>query len=232
MRAFNLLPAPRVETRQDDGRRSARTTRAVAIAAGLMVAVVTAALGFAFVQERSAVNDRRSTLDGLQAKVDHTHPSAAPSAAVATKTQGHLAAITSAASGRMAWGGLLDQLSRVMPAGTSLESLQANDGAGTSSTSASTSTSPPSTSTTTSSSPASKLSSSATSGTPAAPTGFVVTGSARSQALVARALDRLALIPALSDVTLQSTPRADVAGKTARRFTIGANLRSMGGVPR
>src|SRR4051794_10378287 len=118
MRAFNLLPAPRVETRQDDGRRSARTTSAVAIAAGLMVAVVTASLGFAFMQERSAVNDRRSTLGGLQTQVAETHVAAAPSAPVATKTQGHLAAITSAASGRMAWDRLLDQLARVMPPGT------------------------------------------------------------------------------------------------------------------
>src|SRR3954463_14907177 len=123
MRAFNLLPAPRVETRQDDGRRSARTTRAVAIAAGLMVTVVTAAVGFAVVQERSAVNDRRSTLDGLRAQVAQTHVAAATSAPVATKTQGHLAAITTAASGRTAWDGLLDQLARVMPPGTSLETL-------------------------------------------------------------------------------------------------------------
>src|SRR4051794_24605529 len=214
MQAFNLLPAPRVETRQDDGRHRARTTRAVAIAAALMVAFVTATLGFAFLQGRSAVNDRHSTLDGLkakvahtQAKVAHTQAATASSGADAAKAQGHLAAITSAASGRMAWDGLLDQLSRVMPAGTSLESLQANDGAGTASTSTSTSTSAsasastsastPSTSTTTSSSPAAKVPSSSTSGTAAAPTGFVVTGSARSQAAVARALDRLALIPAL-----------------------------------
>jgi hypothetical protein len=47
---------------------------------------------------------------------------------------------------------------------------------------------------------------------------------------VARALDRLALIPALSDVTLQSTQRADVNGKKALKFTIGANLRSTGGI--
>ena len=66
----------------------------------------------------------------------------------------------------------------------------------------------------------------------AAPTGFVVTGSARSQAAVARALDRLALIPALSDVSLQSTQRADVGSKTALQFTIGANLRSTGGIAR
>src|SRR3954451_12147058 len=124
MRAVNLLPAPRVETRQDEGQGRARTTRAAAVAAGLMVACVTAAVGFAFLHERSAANDRRSTLDGLQAKVAQTHAASASSAPVVSKTQGHLAAIAAAASGRTAWDGLLDQLSRVMPPGTSLETLQ------------------------------------------------------------------------------------------------------------
>jgi Tfp pilus assembly protein PilN len=232
MRPVNLLPAPRVETRQDDGQSPARTTKAVAIAAGLTLAFVTATVGFTFVHERSAANDRRSTLDGLQAKIAQTHAATAASAPVATETQEHLAAITTAASGRTAWDRLLDQLSRVMPPGTSLETLQANDGTNTSPTSTSTSTS---TSTTTSSSPASKLPSSPNGTAPAtgaAPTGFVVTGNAGSQATVARALDRLALIPALSDVTLQSTKRADAAGKQALQFTIAATLRPTGGTPR
>ena len=241
MYAVNLLPAPRVETREVEVQSHARVTTAGAIAAGLLVAFVMAAIGLAFVQERSGVNDRQATLDGLQAKVAKSHATAAPSPAVATKTQGHLAAVTSAASGRMAWDGLLDQLARVMPPGTSLETLQANVGAGPSPTTTpstsppSTSTATPSTSTTTTSSTASKLPSPTTatpSATGAAPTGFVVTGSARSQALVARTLDRLALIPALTDVTLQSTKRADVAGSQVLQFTIGATLRSPGGIPR
>ena len=75
------------------------------------------------------MNDRQTTLDGLQAQVADVQATAAASAAVATQTQAHLAAITSAASGRMAWDGLLDQLSRVMPPGTSLESLQGTNAA-------------------------------------------------------------------------------------------------------
>jgi hypothetical protein len=47
---------------------------------------------------------------------------------------------------------------------------------------------------------------------------------------VARTLDRLALIPALADVTLQSTQPA--AGKKALLFKIGANLRSTEGIAR
>jgi Tfp pilus assembly protein PilN len=230
MRAVNLLPAPRVEKRQDDGESRARTTKVIAIATSLTLALVVVAVAFAFTQERSAVNDRRATLDGLQAQVAQTHAATAPSASAAAKIQGHLDAITSAASGRIVWDGLLDQLSRVMPAGASLETLKASDGTDTSSAS------PPSTSTSTSSSSSTPSKSSSANGaasaTGAAPTAFVVTGYARSQATVARALDRLALIPALSDVSLQSTQRADVAGKKTVQFTIGANLRPAGGAPR
>jgi hypothetical protein len=57
----------------------------------------------------------------------------------------------------------------------------------------------------------------------------VVTGYALSQDIVALALDRLALMPSLSDVSLQSTTRADVGNKKAVQFTIGANVRSAGG---
>src|SRR5437763_2574734 len=120
MRAVNLLPAPRVEQRQDDRRRRGRTPKVVAIGAGLLLVLVTAALAFAFVDGRSNVSDRQSTLDALQAKVSQTHAAAASSAAGAAKTQGYLSAITSAASGRVAWDGLLNQLSRVMPSGVSL----------------------------------------------------------------------------------------------------------------
>ena len=178
---------------------------------------VTAVLGFAFMHERSAVNDRRSTLDGLQTQVAQNQAAKASSAAAAAATQAQITAITSAATGRIAWDDLLNQLSRVMPSGASLVSLQASDGNGTS--------------------PAST------------PTSFVVTGNAVSQATVAQVLDRLALIPALSDVSLQSTQRADAAGTTttaapntnavptnavptnAVQFTIGATLRSAGGTP-
>jgi Tfp pilus assembly protein PilN len=241
MRAVNLLPAPRVDQRQDDSRRRERTTKAIAIAGGLVLVFVTAALVFAFMHERSVVNDRQSTLDGLhakvaqsQAKAAQSHAAAASSAAVAAATQAQITAIKSAASGRVAWDDLLNQLSRVMPSGASLVTLQANDGNATSSaTTPSTSTSStPSTSTTTSSAPASSLASSTT-GSASAPTSFVVTGYALSQATVAQVLDRLALIPALSDVSLQSTQRTEVAGTNtnALQFTIGASLRSAGGTP-
>ena len=203
MRAVNLLPAPRAEKRQ-------WTTKSTAVAAGLVFVLVSVAAGFGFVQARSDVSDRQSTLDGLQAEVAQLQASAALSAAETSQMQAHLAAVSAAGSGRMAWDGLLDQLSRVLPQGAWLESLQATGAA-------------------VASTPTAATTASATPAPTAAPTGFTVTGKARSQEIVASVLERLALIPALSDVSLQSTQRADVAGKKAVQFTIGANVRSAGG---
>ena len=88
MRAVNLLPAPRVEKRQDDGQSRARTTKAIAIAAGLALVCVAVVLGLAFMQARSDVSDRQATLDGLQAEVAQTQAAAAVTAAVAAADAG------------------------------------------------------------------------------------------------------------------------------------------------
>ena len=177
-----------------------------------MLVLVAAVSGVAFTKARSDVSDRQSTLNGLQAELAGVQATAAVSATAADQTQAHLAAVSTAASGRIAWDGLLDQLSRVMPRGAWLESLQGTNAAPAA---------PAPASTSTTSAPAAG----------AAPTGFVVTGYARSQATVARALDRLVLMPALSDVSLQSSARSDVGTKKAFTFTIGANVRSAGGTP-
>jgi Tfp pilus assembly protein PilN len=244
MRAVNLLPAPRVEQRQDDGQSRARTTKAVAIIAAVVLGLVAAVLGYSFSHSRSQVNDRTAKLDGLKAEVARAQAAAAVPGAARATTQSHLAAITSAASGRIAWDGLLGELSRVMPAGAWLQTLQAGNGASTTSSSSSSSTTP-STSTTTASAPATAVAG-AVSTTGAMPTSFVVSGYALSQDIVALALDRLALMPGLSDVSLQSTQRASVGGTpgtttpgtttgnatdntNAVQFTISANVRSAGG---
>ena len=215
MRAVNLLPAPRTDNRRDDGPNRLRSTKAMAAAAGAVLVLVAAVSGVAFTKARSDVSDRQSTLNGLQAELAGAQAKAAVSAAAAGKTQAHLIAVSNAASGRIAWDGLLDQLSRVMPRGVWLESLQATNPADPAAAAAA------STASTATATPAAG----------AAPTGFVVTGYARTQSTVARALERLVLMPALSDVSLQSSTRSDVGTKKAIKFTIGANVRSAGGTP-
>jgi len=219
MRAVNLLPAPRVE-KQDGSQSRLRSTNAIAAAAGAVLVLVTVLLALGFVQGRSDVSDRRTTLDRLEAQVAQKQADASVSAAAAAKVQSQLAAFTAASSGRANWDGLLDQLARVMPRGAWLDTLQLTPGA---TNAAATTENATSAAVTTNG-----LSSSGGAATPAGTT-FTVTGNALSQDTVARALDRLALIPALSDVSLQSMQRADVAGKKAIQFTIVANVRTPGG---
>jgi Tfp pilus assembly protein PilN len=222
MRAVNLLPAPRVEKRQDDGQSRARTTKATAVVAALVLVLAAVVLGYGFVQARTDANDRQARLEAVQAQVAQVQASAAISAAAAAQTQAHLNAVTTAASNRMAWDGLLDQLSRVMPRGAWLDSLQ---------TTAAAAPAPATSSDSSSSTGSAVVTSNALSPSSSAPAvaTFTVSGFAKTQATVANVLERLALIPALSDVSLQSTQRADVAGKKAVQFTIGANVRAAGG---
>jgi Tfp pilus assembly protein PilN len=211
MRAVNLLPDPRTDKRHDDGRDRLRSTRMIAVAGGAVLVALAVVLGAAFISARSDVHDRQAKLEGVQSQVAAAQVSAAASAAAAAgRTEAHLTAVSTAASQRLAWDGLLDQLSRVMPRGAWLESLQGTSASSTSATSSSTTTTPT---------------------TGSAPTGFVVTGYGRTQTSVARALERLVLMPALSDVTLQSTERTDIGTKKAIKFTISANVRSVGGTP-
>jgi Tfp pilus assembly protein PilN len=216
MRAVNLLPDPRTDKRHDDGRDRLRSTKMIAVAAGAVLIALAVILGAAFAKAHSDVSDRQAKLEGVQSQVAAAQVSAAASAAAAGRADAHLAAVSTAASQRLAWDGLLDQLSRVMPRGAWLESLQGT-------VASSTSTSTPSTSSSTTTTTPS------TAGT--APTGFVVTGYGRTQSTVARALEQLVLMPALSDVTLQSTERTDIGAKKAIKFTISANVRSVGGTP-
>jgi Tfp pilus assembly protein PilN len=223
MRALNLLPAPLVEKRQDRFQSRLRTTNGIAAAAGAVLVLVVVLLGLGFAQGRSDVSDRRTTLDRLEAQVAQNQASASVSAAVAAQAQAHLAAFTAASAGRAAYDNLLDQLGRVLPRGAWLDTLQLTPGA------TSTSSTGPTTESTGSAVVTSNgLSSSDGAAAPAATT-LTVTGFALTQGTVARVLDRLALIPALSDVSLQSTQRADVAGKKAMQFTIVANVRTAGG---
>jgi Tfp pilus assembly protein PilN len=214
MRAVNLLPVPRSDKRQDDSESRVRSTTTVGAAAAAVLVLAAIAIGVAFTLGRSAVNDRQAKLDALQAQVARTSAAASVSAASAGQAQAYLSAVTTAASGHTAWDTLLDQLARVMPAGAWLDSLQATGPAA-----ASTTTSTGGTTTT----------SATTTTTGAAPNGFVVSGYALSQEIVANALNRLALIPALSDVSLQSTQRTLFSGKDAVQFTIGANVVAGGG---
>jgi Tfp pilus assembly protein PilN len=211
MEAINLLPAGAIRHKRwgavADGGAAKRVLATAAVAAG----VVIVASGAAFVQAHNAVSDRQATLDRLEQQVATAQAKAAVVQAARTSAQARRVAVTEVNSKRITWEQVLRDLSRVLPANVWLQTLQAQSptptvGASTTST----------TSTTT------------TTGT--TPTAFVVTGYTSSQKGVARVIDRLSVLPWLSDVSLQQSTRADTAvGGKAVQFTIGANLSSTGG---
>jgi Tfp pilus assembly protein PilN len=96
----------------------------------------------------------------------------------------------------MKWDDLMDDISRVLPAGSWLSSLNMQ--------SAASDAAAPTTST--------------------VPTTFTVSGTAFTQDVVAQVMERLELLPALSDVTLQSSARTAVGAGQAYQFTMSADV--------
>jgi Tfp pilus assembly protein PilN len=211
MRAVNLLPADATRVRRwGAGAGDRGGAKRVFVAAALVAAVLMAALVAAFVYTHSSVSDKQETLAGLEQEVATAKAKAAAVQAARANAQARRVAVTEVTSKRITWEQVLRDLSRVLPANVWLQNLQAQSptptvGAATASTTTTTST-----------------------GT--TPTAFLVTGFTSSQKGVARVMDRLSVLPWLSDVSLQQSTRADTGnGGKAVQFTIGANLSSTGG---
>jgi Tfp pilus assembly protein PilN len=211
MEAVNLLPAGATRgSRWSVGDRTA--AKRVLVGAALAAAVVIVALVAAFVHAHSSVSDKQETLAGLEQQVVVAQAKAAAVQTARANAQARRVAVTDVNSKRITWEQVLRDLSRVLPANVWLHNLQAQSPTPTATASTATATS------------------TATTATGATPTAFVVSGFTSSQKGVARVIDRLAILPWLSDVSLQQSTRADTAtGGKAVQFTIGANLSSTGG---
>jgi Tfp pilus assembly protein PilN len=210
MRAINLLPADPTRGRRWAAAGDPGAAKRVFVGAGLAAAVLMAVLLAAFVHTHSSVSDKRETLNGLEQKVAAAQAKAAAVQAARSTAQARRVAVTEVNSKRITWEQVLRDLSRVLPANVWLQILQAQSPTPTvaSSTSAA----------------------STTTMTGSTPTAFVVSGYTSSQKGVARVMDRLSVLPWLSDVSLQQSTRADTpSGGKAVQFTIGANLSSTGG---
>lgn len=212
MRAVNLLPVDSARrSKRWEGVREGKVSKRVLVYATVAAGVLTAAVAGAFVHAHLAVSDNKATLASLEQEVAAAEATAAPVRAARADAQGRRAAVTAVTSRRITWEQVLNDLSRVLPRNVRLENLQAQ--------------SPTPTVAVSTAAPATT-----TAATGSAPTAFVVTGFTSSQKSVARVLDRLAVLPWLSEVSLQSTTRADSGnGRMAVQFTIGANLSSTGG---
>jgi Tfp pilus assembly protein PilN len=212
MEAINLLPAGAIR-RNRWGAADVGAAKRVLVTAAAVAGVVLLGSGAAFVQAHNTVSDRQATLDGLQEQVGTAQATAASAQAARANVAARRNAVTTVTSQRITWEQVLRDLARVLPANVWLQNLQAQ-----------------SPTPTVSASTASTTSTTTTAPTGSPPTAFVVTGFTSSQKAVARVIDRLSVLPWLSDVSLQQSTRADTGrGGMAVQFTIGANLSSTGG---
>jgi Tfp pilus assembly protein PilN len=207
MRAVNLLP---VDARPGSrlltvGREA--SARRVLSRAGIAAGVLALAFTGLVVHQRGIVDDRRKELHDVETRLVAAEARAAEVKAAQAASQARLTAFQTVVAQRIMWEDVLRDLSRVLPANVWLQSLNA--------------TSPTLTAGATAAAPVA-----ATAG--AMPTGFTVMGEADSQVRVADILDRLALLPWLTTVTLQSSTRSSGEDSTLQ-FTIGATLGSTGG---
>jgi Tfp pilus assembly protein PilN len=199
MRAANLLP----EHDRPGGMPTVLTTTSVLAGAGAVFAVVLVLVGFSYMQGHNKVSDRQDTLEALQQQVSKAQAVAARTAAQQGLDQDRVTAFTAAASGRMPWDDLLDDVSRVLPAGSWLSNLNVQIGTA----------------------PATELTPGTNTATASTvPTSFTVSGIAFTQNIVAQVIQRLELVPALSDVTLQSSSRTTVGTTKGFQFTMSANV--------
>ena len=210
MQAVNLLPAGATRSRRWGAVADGQSPKRVVVTAAAAAGVVVVALAGAFVHTSGVVSDRQSTLDGLSQEVAAAEATAASSQAARASAQARRVAVTTVTSQRVTWEQVLRDLGRVLPRNVLLENLQAQSPTPTVATTATATTTMPATG--------------------SAPTAFVVTGRTSSQKSVARVIDRLSVLPWLSDVSLQQSTRSDTGtGGLPVQFTIGANLSSTGG---
>ena len=107
------------------------TTKSVLAGGATLVTAVGLACGVTFVQSHDRASDRHDTLAGAAAAGRRARGRPDDRTAAAKSSDGaRVAAFTTAASARMRWDNLLDDVSRVLPAGSWLSSLEHAGGHG------------------------------------------------------------------------------------------------------
>jgi Tfp pilus assembly protein PilN len=202
MRAVNLLPRQHVEKKRE------RPNPVVLLATIGSAAVVLALVGGTLVANRSVDRQRQAlaTARAVLAVTPAHHLSAQTQSfrqQVLTKREQRSLALAAALSRRVAWDRILRRFALVLPDDVWLTGLSG--------------TVPLDPSTTAVTSP---------SALPAPATELNIEGDTYSQESVARLLERLSVVPDLTDVQLQSSTSSNVAGQNVISFTIVANIRT------
>jgi Tfp pilus assembly protein PilN len=203
MRAVNLLPRQHVEMKRE------RPNTVVLLAAIGGAAVVLALVAGTLVATRS-VNRQQQALSSARAvlAVTPAHQLSTQTQAfrqtVLTQREQRSLALASALGKRVSWDRILRRFALVLPDDVWLTSLVGTVPLD-----------PPAAAATTTSSVI-----------PAQATELTIQGSTYSQAGVARLLERLSVVPDLTDVQLQNSLATTVSGQTVINFTIVANIRN------
>lgn len=207
MRAVNLLPPERLGRARQESLVAAVTTRPLVVGAAAIVVAAAGAVALLDHSASSRVSARRLQLQQVEATLARAQKANRPaSRATRTDVAARLGAVESAAAPRTTWDRLLGSVSRVIPEDIWLESLSM-------------------TSPTSGAAPAA-VATGPTAST--APTGFVISGYTYSHPSVARLMRRLALVPWLTEISLVSSERSELAGRTVFKFSIGASVQSPG----
>jgi Tfp pilus assembly protein PilN len=197
MRAVNLLPLDAYAPKQ-------RLPHAPVVLAAAMPVLAGAVIYLGYSIEHTKVVDHQSSLGVVQSQIAALGPSpqlVSESAQVASERHARTAALSDVLSKQVPWDVILDQLSRVLPAGSWLSSLTAQ-----------------------SPTPSGAVSASTSSSASGSPTAVTLLGYSYSQAGVAQVLARLALVPGLDNVTLTSTSTTAVGPKSVIQFNISASI--------
>jgi len=207
MRAVNLLPREETRTRRTPSEGGRKAVPIIAAAGG---AVVILALAIAAAVASSDVKSGRTDLEQARAELARTPAHASSSLArnrLLSARERRTLALASTLSRRVAWDRILRRLALVMPDDVWLTNL--------------TGTTP--TSTTDASAVAATASTAEMT-----PTGLTLEGHSYSHAAVARLLSRLAVVPDLKNVQLQTSTAEELNGVRVVRFTIAADVRRGG----
>lgn len=198
-----MRPANLLPTDFQTTRRKLPGAAFAAVGAGAAIgALVTAG----FFIEHGKVEERQAQLETLKVQLaaipKPVQPKIQVSPQLTAEKDTRFVALNEALAGRIAWDRVLRELSLVLPEDVWLNNLSATSPTG----------------------------ATATPGTPAATsTGITFKGYTYSQEGVARLLTRLALVPNLQNVKLQSSTTSEVAEREIVGFTIGAEVRPPGG---
>ena len=203
MRAVNLLPRQHAE-------QSRERPNAVVLLAAIGGAAVLLALVAGFLVANRSVNREKQALASSRAVLavtpDHELSVQTQSfrQQVLTQREQRSLALASALGKRVAWDRVLRRFALVLPDDVWLTSVVANVPLD----------------------PTAAAATTTSSALPAAATELTIQGYTYSQASVARLLERLTVVPDLTDVQLQNSAAASVSGQNVVNFTIVANIRA------